>query len=160
LGDSWSALLEGWGGERKRGLLDERDPCGDTNVRYSMSICSDSRRVLGRLAEYEIGLPLLDRLLEGGQHRVDVQRCEDHPDHDEVALSRRKRGHPAPEWAEDLVRRSRAGPELVALRLQRRRADNERLVAGSRARIDVGNERSEVPGALRRCEEDTHGVRL
>ena len=89
-------------------------PVRDAHLRNGVSLGGDRRRELRGLAQHHVRLPLLDRLLERREHRIDVQRREDLADDDEIALSRGQRGHPSPDRPEDLLRRRRPGLELVA----------------------------------------------
>ncbi len=146
--------------DRERVLLHGRGAHCYAGVRDTVLLGRRGGGVLRRLADDEIGAPLLDRVDERREHGVDVEAGEDDADDDGVALTGRERRHPAPDGTQDLVRRRRALPERVPARLERRRADDQHVTAGSCGGIDERDQRSEVSRALGRGEQDPHRLNL
>ena len=109
----------------------------DADMPNAVPLGRDRRGELGALPDDEVGPPALIHLVERREHRVDVQAGEDDADHDDVPLCGRQARHAAPERAEDVVGRRRSRRERIAARLERRRADDERLVPGAAARQRV-----------------------
>ena len=125
-------------------------------MRDAVPLRGDRGRVLARLAEDEVGLPVGDRVLQRAEHRLNVEAREDRAHHDDLGLGGRPPVHRAPQLAEHVRGRGAAGAERIAARVERLGPHHQHLVTARERRVGQRRHRSEVAGAVRRDQQDSH----